>query len=163
MSSVALGPRICTPRIFRSGATISFSTPLSAPRMSPRPLSHERLADDVIGSPLAQVLLGCADVAQLRNRVDAVRKDRGEAALAREPEAMHDGQPALLHAGRCKPGEPDHVAGGVDVGDGGAELRVHRDVAALVGDDADRGEVQVLDIAAPSRAGDEGLRAVRAT
>src|SRR3954470_15976424 len=110
MSSVALGPRICTPRIFRSGATISFSTPLSAPRMSPRPLSHERLADDVIGSPLAQVLLGCADVAQLRNRVDAVGKDRGEAPPARESERVDDREPPLLHARRCKPGETDHVA-----------------------------------------------------
>jgi hypothetical protein len=59
------------------------------------------------------------------------------------------GEAALIHRGRGERREADDVAGGVDVRHGGAEVRVDRDPAALVGREADRFEAQAVGVGLP--------------
>ena len=113
-------------------------------------------ADLVVDALLLELLLGGADRGDLRDRVDAVRQDRRDRGLVADVERVTHGHAALLHGRGGQGGEPDHVADGVDPGNGRAEVFVHPHVAALGQRDAQRLEVQAPRVSGPPR-GEEKL------
>src|SRR5436305_1301062 len=105
MSSVALGPRMCTPRTFLSGATSIFKTPLSAPMIRPRRLGAPGLRAHGADPRLLVHRAGRGRVAEAQGEAQP-RKLGGEPIahlLIEELEqafaAVHHGD---LHAERCE-------------------------------------------------------------
>src|SRR5690606_2989188 len=103
-----------------------------------------------------QLALGLADGADLRNRVDAGGHVVDEAPAV----VLHDaagGRAALVVGGAGQRRPADHVTGGVDVGDLGPVVLVHLDLAAAVGLQADVLQAQLVGVAGPAVAPQEGV------
>ncbi len=91
---------------------------------------------------LFRFLLGEADAGDLRDGVDAHGEGLVNAFEGVEVEHVGDGDAALVHAGAGESGEADDIAGGVDIGRGGAVMVVHVEELAFVRRDADGFEVE---------------------
>ncbi len=102
---------------------------------------------DFVGHVLVgQLLLGAPDERDFRDRVDPVRI-RARVGAQLETERVGGRQPALFHGDGRQAREPDHVPGRVDVRLRRPVLRVHRDAATLVGRQARRLQVELIDVA----------------
>src|SRR5262244_796228 len=75
------------------------------------------LADDVRSICVFAFFFGFAHLRNLRDRVNAGRKNRGKLGLIVQAKGVAHGEAALLHAGAGQGGRTDDVAGHVDAGD----------------------------------------------
>src|SRR5580700_4147381 len=94
-----------------------------------------------------ELLFGFADEGDFGDGVDAVWIEARVRLHRFVAEGALRGDAALFHGDRRERRESDDVADGEDVRNLGAEILVDRDTPALVGLDAGRGEVELVDVA----------------
>src|SRR5581483_2849685 len=124
--------------------------------LAPRKLAVARDPDLVRRACGGQSLLGGADEADFRNRVDPEWQE-----LRRLPGRLPAGcarcQTPLLHGGGGKAREADHVADCPDVLDSRPEVRPDADAAPLVGSEPGRLEPQIVSCSLPAGRVEDGL------